>query len=130
MMKQLRSLFGGKPPPPSEPKDIFAAEVEQFLRSASGVKSVTRASRLPAGGEPRSLSVWTKGVRSYLPRTERVMLLIMGDQKGAKPKATVEVPFESIEGRLTAVPDLHPARFDTTGEFPSEAELRLMGGRP
>jgi hypothetical protein len=43
MMKHLRSLFGGKPPAPANPKELFAAEVELFLRSAAGVKSVTRA---------------------------------------------------------------------------------------
>jgi hypothetical protein len=50
------------------------------------------------GGDPRSLSVWTKGVRSYLPRTERVMLLVTGDEKGAKPKATVEGPVRGDRG--------------------------------
>lgn len=96
--------------------DVFVANYQVF--------------QAPGGGDPRSLSVWTKGVRSYLPRTERVMLLIMGDQKGAKPKAAVEVPFEAIEGRLTAVTDLHPARFETTGEFPSDQELQVMGAHP
>ena len=58
------------------------------------------------------------------------MLLILGDQKGAKLKATVEVPFEAIQGRLTAVPDLHPARFETTGEFPSDKELEALVAAP
>jgi hypothetical protein len=82
------------------------------------------------GGLPRSLSVWTKGVRSYLPRTERVMLLILGGQKGAKPKAAVEVPFDAIEERLTVVPDLHPPRYDTTGDFPSESDLQSLARSP
>jgi uncharacterized protein YtpQ (UPF0354 family) len=81
------------------------------------------------GGLPRSLSVWTKGVLSYLPRTERVMLVVLGNQTGATPKATVDVPFETIESRLTLAPDLHPARFQTTGTFPSDRDLRLLGGR-
>ena len=42
MMKQLRSLLGSKPPPPADPKELFAAEVEAFLRTAAGVKKVTR----------------------------------------------------------------------------------------
>jgi hypothetical protein len=78
------------------------------------------------GGGDVSLSVWTKGARAYLPRTERVMLMVLADQKGAKPKAAIEVPFEAIANRLTAVPDLHPARYETTGEFPSDAELRAL----
>jgi hypothetical protein len=65
----------------------------------------------------------------YLPRTERVMVLVLADQRGAEPKAAVEVPFEAIENRLTPVPNLHPVRFETTGAFPSEEELSVLGGR-
>jgi hypothetical protein len=95
--------------------DVFVANYQVF--------------QAPGGGDPRSVSVWTKGVRSYLPRTERLVLLVMGPGKGAKLKTSVEVPFEAIENRLTQVHDLHPARFETTGEVPGEQELRAMGGR-
>ena len=78
------------------------------------------------GTSPRSFSVWTRGVRTYLPETEKVMLLITGDE-GGKPKAVVEARFEAIRDRLTPVPDVHPARFETTGEFPSDDELRSLG---
>ena len=79
---------------------------------------------------PRSLSVWTKGVRSYLPRTEKVILLVPGEGPGAKPKASVEVPFEAIRDRLTPVPEHRPERFETTGEFPTDGELRSFTERP
>jgi hypothetical protein len=35
------------------------------------------------------------------------------------------VPFEAVAGRLRLVPDLHPARYETT-EFPSRVELDAM----
>lgn len=69
------------------------------------------------GTSVRSVSVWTKGVRSYLPRTEKVMLIVPGEP-------SIEVPFDSVESRLIRVPGLHPARFETPAEFPSEDELR------
>ena len=62
------------------------------------------------GTSPQSFSVWTRGVRT-IPETEKVMLLITGDE-GGKPKAVVEARFEAIRDRLTPVPDVHPARFD------------------
>jgi hypothetical protein len=79
-------------------------------------------------GSLRSLCVWTQGVRSYLPKTDRVVL-VPGDKAGSEPKATVEVSFDAIRGRLQQVPDLHPPRFETTGAFPSESELRLLAGK-
>jgi hypothetical protein len=88
--------------------DVFVASYQLFQKN---------------DGPLRSLSVWTRGVRSYLPRTERVVLLVLGEKKGDKPKVNVEVPFEAIVGRLTPVPDLHPARFETTGAFPTTEEL-------
>jgi uncharacterized protein YtpQ (UPF0354 family) len=73
----------------------------------------------------RSVSIWTKGVRSYLPRTEKVMLVVPSDDAGAtKPKLSLEVPFEAVEAWLARVPGLHPARFETPAEFPGEEELR------
>ncbi len=81
------------------------------------------------GDAPHSLSVWTKGVRTYLPHTEKVMLFVPADQEGAKPKPMVEVFSEAIAGRLTAVADLYPPLFETTGEFPSDAELRSLEGQ-
>jgi hypothetical protein len=88
--------------------EVFVASYQVFQTDDGGV---------------RSRCVWTRGARSYLPRAERVVLLILGDGHGAKPKSVVDVPFEAIEGRLTKVPDLHPARFETS-QFPSDAELR------
>lgn len=78
----------------------------------------------------RSLSVWTKGVRSYLPRTEKVMVVVPSDDAAAadaRPKLSLEVPFEAIEAWLSPVSGLHPARFETPAEFPPEEELRTLG---
>jgi uncharacterized protein YtpQ (UPF0354 family) len=94
--------------------DVFVASYKVFDR----------------GGSVQSLCVWTQGVRSYLPRTERVVLVISDDREGAEAKATVEVAFDAIRGRLTPVPDLHPPRYETTGPFPSAHELRLLEGQP
>jgi hypothetical protein len=44
MLKDLRSLFGGKTPAPADPRELFAAEVQAFLRSMPKVTAVKRAS--------------------------------------------------------------------------------------
>jgi uncharacterized protein YtpQ (UPF0354 family) len=77
------------------------------------------------GELPRSRCVWTKGAHSYLPRTERVMLVVL-DEKTGKLRTTVETSFDTILTRLTVVPDLHPARYETTGEYPSDEDLRSL----
>ena len=81
------------------------------------------------GASARSFSVWTRSVRTYLPATEKVMLLVMREE-GGKPKMVVEVPFAAIRDRLTPVPDVHPARFETTGDFPTDEELAALGKPP
>lgn len=76
-------------------------------------------------GALRSLCVWTKGAsRSYLPKTERIVLLELGHDR--KAKVTLELPFEALEDRLTVVPGLHPVRYETTGGFPSHDELDTL----
>ena len=75
---------------------------------------------------PRSLCVWTQGIRSYLPRTDRVVMMVPGDREGEPPKATAEVAFEAVAERLTAVPGLHPPRYETTGSFPGQSELTAL----
>ncbi len=99
-------------------EELYAATGFDVYLSSYSVFKDTR-------GEPRSLCFWPKGVRSYLPRTQSVMAGIPG-ANGAKSAPPFEIPFEAIEGRLTAVPDLHPPRFETTGEFPNDDELRAM----
>jgi hypothetical protein len=86
------------------------------------------------GGLPRSICYWTHGVRSWLPQSERVLLVVLeanerGEQKVGR---SVEVPFERLAERLTLVPGVHPARWETTRAFPTEAELDALeaGTRP
>jgi hypothetical protein len=165
MMKRLRALLRGKPPIRVEPRELFAAEVAEYLRSLPRVTAVTRGPDVLAldvatstrgslrvndaldklheqdgaavfvatylvfenasDAASRSVSIWTKGVRSYLPRTEKVMLVVPSDDAGAtKPKLSLEVPFEAVEAWLARVPGLHPAGFETPAEFPGEEELR------
>ena len=61
------------------------------------------------------------------PRTERVVLLVLGGSGRREADARRRGPFEAIQERLTVVPDLHPLRFETTGAFPSETELEALG---
>ena len=77
------------------------------------------------GAMPRSLCVWTQGIRSYLPRTDRVAMVVPGDREGEPAKVTVEVAFEAVVDRLTAVPGLHPPRYET-GSFPGQSELTAL----
>jgi len=42
MMKRLRALLRGKPPMRVDPRELFAAEVAEYLRSLSHVTAVTR----------------------------------------------------------------------------------------
>jgi len=76
-------------------------------------------------GAIESLSVWSEGVLTHLPRSQRVVLHVPGAGRGAKPKRFLNVPFESIEDRVRPVPDLHPPRFETV-TFPSEPELEAL----
>jgi hypothetical protein len=91
-----------------EGRDVFVANYQVYRTKAGGVGST---------GGVRSLSVWTQGVETYLPRTEVVVLLTPGATPDDDP-TVVEVPFEELLHRLTPVAGLHPARF-ATGEFPS-----------
>lgn len=89
-----------------------------------------RVRMLHEDAPPRSSSIWIQGIRSYLPRSESVILAVPGDGRGAEPKLTLQVPFEAVANRLTRVSGLHPPRFETTGPFPSDKELRLLEKRP
>ena len=82
--------------------DVFVSSYQVFETDEGGMRSST---------------VWVKGVRTYMPRTERVILLTPGEGEGAKPKSVVDVAFEEVEERLTRVDGLHPERFETV-EFP------------
>lgn len=75
----------------------------------------------------RSTSSWTRGVPTFLPRTERVALVTLNREETAA-ETTTSVPFEAVAERLNLVPDLHPPRF-RTGAFPDENELRALAAR-
>jgi hypothetical protein len=83
---------------------------------------------------PRSICYWTQGVRTWLPESERVLLVVLeADERGEqKVRRSVEVPFDRLAERLTLVPGVHPSRWETTGAFPGEAELDALdaGTRP
>jgi hypothetical protein len=67
-----------------------------------------------------STAKWIKGVDTYLPETDRVVLTIESSE-GGKPRA-YDVAFDAISSRLTEVPGLRPVRY-RTGDFPTNAEL-------
>ncbi len=68
-------------------------------------------------GSVRSFSIWPKGYRTYLPRTDSVVLGTADDTDGAVAKEIVVVPFEEIASSLTRVEGLWPERFET-GAWP------------
>lgn len=73
-----------------------------------------------------SYSVWSKGVETLLPQTERVMFFDPGHPGEDKVVATA--PWHKVEkllSHLMSDVDLYPKRYLVT-EFPSEAELRQI----
>jgi hypothetical protein len=70
-----------------------------------------------------SYSVWSEGVETLLPQTEKVMFFRPG--VGEENKLVASVPWRRVEkilGHLLSDVDLYPKRFLVT-EFPTEAEL-------
>ena len=75
-------------------------------------------------GEVESLGVWTRGIPTYLPRTQWIVLVVpLG--KGTKVKRTIKLPFKAVEDRLRPLPYMHPARYET-GTFPTDTELTAL----
>jgi hypothetical protein len=74
-----------------------------------------------------SYSVWTEGIETLLPQTERVMFLRPGNEENSHIVASA--PWHKVEkfaGHLMSDVDLYPKRYLVT-EFPSEAELGKLG---
>lgn len=72
-----------------------------------------------------SYSVWSQGIESLLPQTERVMFFQPGDNK----EIVAAAPWHKVQkvvGHLMSEVDLYPRRF-LVSEFPTEAELAQLG---
>ncbi len=79
------------------------------------------------GGKPITLSVWTEGLVSWLPRTEQ--LALMDPASGNPP---LEVPFDAVlevaGDCLEPVPGIHPQRFETV-KWPSPEQIDALRQR-
>lgn len=74
-----------------------------------------------------SYSVWTAGIESLLPQTERVMFF--APSEGDAEKIVASAPWHKVEkivGHLMSDVDLYPRRF-LVNDFPSAAELEQLG---
>jgi hypothetical protein len=72
-----------------------------------------------------SFAVWTEGIETLLPRTERVMFF----RPGAVNPIAAAAPWhkmEKIVGHLLTDTDLYPRRY-LVSEFPSDEELTQLG---
>lgn len=74
-----------------------------------------------------SYSVWSQGVETLLPQTERVMFFAA--TPGEEKQIVASAPWHKVQklvGHLMSDVDLYPKRFLVT-DFPSEVELSQLG---
>lgn len=73
-----------------------------------------------------SYSVWSEGIESLLPQTERVMFF---RSRGEENEIVASAPWHKVQkvvGHLMSDVDLYPKRYLVT-EFPSDEELAQLG---
>jgi hypothetical protein len=92
-------------------EDVFLASYKTFQRDDDF--------------EVRSLTTWVDGIDSYLPRADRVVLLVPAENPEDRPRSMDEVPWEAVQSRLERVEGVHPARY-RPGQFPTKSERRAM----
>ncbi len=93
---------------------------EPFIATFSAMQNTTT-------GEIRSYSVWTEGVDTFLPKTDLVHLVRLG-QGGNDGKQLASCEWEqliAVCGPLLAAEDIYPPRFRAR-EFPSAAQLKAL----
>lgn len=96
-----------------------AQGIDRFVASFSAASETD-------GDNVFSYSVWSQGVETLLPQTERVMFFTPDAAEDKQVVATA--PWHRVEkllGHLMSDVDLYPKRFLVT-EFPSEAELAQL----
>lgn len=77
-------------------------------------------------GSSSSRAIWSAGVPTWLPHTDKVMLC--RGEVGGELQWAVEVPFESLLPKLRPVPDTEPPRFAVPDTFPSKEQALAMAG--
>ncbi len=78
---------------------------------------------------PFSYAVWSEGIETLLPRTERVMFFRPPADGDGDGEIVAHAPWHKVEkivGHLLSSADLYPQRFLVNG-FPSDEELAALG---
>lgn len=110
----------------------YAAQKETLdeLHEKAGTDIVVasfKVMRIESSGEEYSLCIWTKGMDTLLPRTDRVALLVPAE--GEEEKELLVLPWDALHAQcahlMQQVAEAFPERYRVT-EFPELETLRPL----